>query len=79
MWFQLSTVAFKFNLRRYNEERQEVADHYLRSVLEFTDSIDDLERQHRSHAGELEVGRCRLSVSKPVLQAPMVSALEARI
>jgi len=27
----------------------------------------------------LEVGRCRLTVSKPVLTAPVVSALEARI
>jgi hypothetical protein len=26
-----------------------------------------------------EVGRCRLTVSKPVLKAPMVSALEAII
>jgi len=26
-----------------------------------------------------EVGRCRLTVSKPVLKAPMVSALEATI
>ena len=27
----------------------------------------------------LLVGRCRLNVSKPVLKAPMVSALETRI
>jgi hypothetical protein len=28
---------------------------------------------------ELKVGRCRLTVSKPVLKAPMVSALQALI
>ena len=30
-------------------------------------------------AGALEVGRCRLTVSKPVLKAPMVSALDTII
>jgi len=30
-------------------------------------------------ARECEVGRCRLTVSKPVLKAPMVSALGATI
>jgi hypothetical protein len=28
---------------------------------------------------QLEVGRCRLTVSKPVLKAPMLSAIEARM
>jgi hypothetical protein len=29
--------------------------------------------------GVIEVGRCRLTVSEPVLKAPLVSALEATI
>jgi len=43
----LSSITFKFNLRRYNKEALAT------------------------------VGRCRLTVSKPVLKAPTVSALEA--
>ena len=33
----------------------------------------------RQMAATIQVGRCRLAVSKPVLKLPMVSALEARI
>jgi hypothetical protein len=31
------------------------------------------------HARDVKVGRCRLTAAKPVLKAPMVSALEATI
>ena len=39
----------------------------------------DLRLDPRDVAEQLKVERCRLTVSKPVLKAPMVSALEATI
>jgi len=59
----LSNFAFNFNLRRY-------------TVV----CIDEV--HERSIENELlitTVGRCRLTVSKPMLIAPMVSALETII
>jgi hypothetical protein len=50
----LSSIAFKFNLRRYVEGKA-------------------------CNALLLKVGRCRLPVSKPVLKAPLVSALETQM
>ena len=39
------------------EERQEVEDEHLCGVLDFNQSIEDLRRRHRAHAGELEALR----------------------
>ena len=60
----LSRFAFKCNLRRYMMAI--IPAHIMRSV-------------GGGYDNESLVGRCRLTVSKPVLKAPMVSALEAII
>jgi len=41
--------------------------------------LDEHKADRREAAAAVEVGRCRLTVSKPMLKAPMVSALEATI
>jgi hypothetical protein len=61
----LSSFAFHFNLRRYTTE-----PHAL---------IGDATAGHHVlvvDPGPM-VGRCRLTVSKPVVKAPVISALEA--
>jgi len=40
---------------------------------------DQLWENYWNNSDRTMVGRCRLTVSKPVLKAPMVSALEATI
>jgi hypothetical protein len=71
----LSNVAFKFNLRRYNAVIFFVAAPPLFPIAAFyailTYVVDKIVL--------LKVGRCRLPASKPVLKAPMVSALDAII
>jgi hypothetical protein len=43
-------------------------------------SIEDTKKDIQDALNRIDtVGRCRLTVSKPVLKAPMVSALELRI
>ncbi len=74
----LSTFAFNFNLRRYIK--------VLRPAFVTADNdggyiapagaIAYVTPDFGNGRYELEVGRCRLTVSKPVLQASMVSALE---
>jgi len=75
-----SNFAFKFNLRRYSTV----------NPIPFTFTWDETVAGFEAHAGgwvsrvtvtggDLTVGRCWLTVSKPVLQAPMVSALAATI
>jgi len=59
----LSSFAFKFNVRRY-------------SVVCF---IAFAFVGVGKFASRFVVGRCRFTVSKPTLKAPMVSALEASI
>jgi len=61
----LSSFAFNFNLHRY-----------IKGDGKFFFTQDDTKRWQQDN---YEVGRCRLTVSKPVLKAPMVSALETRI
>jgi hypothetical protein len=63
----LSTFVVKFNLRRYTKDA-------LRWRLAFAE--DD---EASVTFVPLAVGRCRLTVSKSVLQAPMVSALETEM
>jgi hypothetical protein len=64
---QLSNFAFNFNLRRYISDRFDVPLIYPGDLL-------------RQAAFENPtVGRCRLTVSKSVLKAPMVSALETEV
>jgi len=75
-WFQrlklkcdeaLTNFAFNFNLRRYCWAYATFEeDCVARGVTP-------------DHGVAAEIGRCRLTVSKPVLKAPMVSALETII
>ena len=60
----LSSVAFNFNLRHYTAENALASAGFGE------------QSQPRQRA---VVGRYRLTVSKPVFKAPMVSALEATI
>ena len=60
----LSNVAFKFNLRRFNK----AAEAQLRTITRIV---------NRVAIAALTVGQCRLTVLKPALKAPMVSALDA--
>ena len=59
----LSNLAFKLDLRRYSEAARILAPG---GTFVMTDNNP-------------KVGRCILTVSKPVLKAPMVSAPETRI
>jgi len=62
----LSRFAFNFNLRRY------ISDSCTSAALANMSSSGNPAAAHA-------VGQCRLTVSKPVLKAPMVSALETII
>ena len=68
----LSNFAFNFNLRNYNEVKWQAL---VKSVQHTT-----LYKAGGLRRGRLDVkamvGRCRFTLSKPVLKAPMVSALE---
>ena len=73
----LSNFAFNFNLRRYNLV---VLFTSSATVIQFA-VLGQLLVGHSAWFGALclvasVVGRCRLTLSKPVLKAPMVSALE---
>ena len=65
----LSNSAFNFNLRRYNSG----------AYWAWKGGGDQLWENYWNNSDRTMVGRCRLTVSKPVLKAPMVSALEATI
>jgi len=67
----VSSVAFKFNLRRYTQTCQQLT---RKVTLVSLDPDDTSEEQ-----AALIVRRCRLTVSKPVLEALVVSALETTI
>ena len=69
----LSSAAFKFNLRRFNVVVSCPDDAGGRA---FGLNVTLWEWQI---ADGIKVGRCRLTVSKLVLKAPMVSALETII
>ena len=60
----LSSLAFKLNLRRYNK-----VVYCARAKTLITGELSNVNT----------VGRCRLTLSKPVLNAPLVSVLEATI
>jgi len=62
----LSNFAFNFNLRRY-------------TVVKLVDERAAFDLAFFDINMPIMVGRCRLTVSKPVLKAPMVSALETII
>ena len=62
----LSNFAINFNLCRYSE------------VISTGQSRDATERQRSAGQRAAEVGRCRLTVTKPTLKAPTVTALEAK-
>jgi hypothetical protein len=72
----ISDFGFKFNWRRYIEESlssgncfigEGVGDYRIKSMW------------RNGTAESYKVGRCRLTVSKPVLKTPRVSELEAII
>ena len=75
----LSTFAFTFNLRRHTEARAVLAARRRRNADARTARR---QVQHHNSPGAIRevekrlVGRCRLIVSKPVLKAPMIAALE---
>jgi hypothetical protein len=86
----VSNFAFNFNLRRYSMAACDgenlltvaVAPHQVygpRDFLFLHNFLINAARMRVFGPGDNLVGWCRLSVSKPVLKAPMVSALEARI
>ena len=64
----VSTSAFKFDVRRYMKAAAAATAADLRSA-----------ELRSAPLAQPAVGRCRLTVSKPVLKAPTVSALEATI
>ena len=60
------------------EEAKELREKMQRAVNRFV--MAELDRSfHRWAEAVAQVGRCRLTVLKPVLKAPMVSALDATI
>ena len=61
----LTLFAFEFKLRRYMR------------VMSAESELDPAAAEGNRVCAV--VGQCRLTVSKPVLKAPMVSALETRI
>jgi hypothetical protein len=80
----LSSCAFSFNLRRYIKDRQKEQNRMYRTHLTMLmvkekENEGDRDRMIEEQKQKHEVGRCMLIVSKPVLKAPMVSALEATI
>ena len=74
----LSSFAFNFNLRRYtmNDSRAKEARGKIKALLTANHAWCI---HHTMMAEDFKVRRCRLPVSNPVLKAPMVSALGARI
>ena len=73
-----SDFAFDFNMRRY--AMASANPQYGRGCAgEY--HVFDAAREGLMTGGGVgaKVGRCRLTVSKPVLKAPMVSALETTI
>ena len=85
MWFQrlkleypklLPTFAFNFNLRHYIKKP---GDRIFGGWLNLDTDPQYFSHVPGTHAAPRrgdEVERCRLTVSKPVFQVPMVSALE---
>jgi len=79
----LSTFAFIFNLRRHNVATAAAADATAANTAAPLQSVAATEADVALVAAAAEraivvsVGRCRLPVSKPVLKAHIVSALEA--
>ena len=74
----LSNFAFSFNLRRYTmaeSARGEALSRELEQLRGERRRLDDRGRELDAR----EVGRCRLTVSKPELKARLVSALETRM
>jgi len=71
----LSILASNFNLRRYNKA-DTVEERALKdAVFSFLVITEDMAGNAVEHA----VGRCCLTVSKPVLEAPRVSELDIGI
>jgi len=69
----LSSFTFEFNLRRYTKM-------YLIAHATEEGIVIDLEPIEQGSELLLNgVGRCRLTVSNPVLKTPLVSALETTI
>jgi hypothetical protein len=64
-------------LRRYDLDR--VQQERDRGTMEFEETKRQLEEDADREIEELKVRRCTLTVTKPVLKAPMVAALETRI
>jgi len=67
----LSNFAFKINLRRYTKAN------VLVTKLEPAE-VHSASSETGAQKGTDMVGRCKLTVSKPVLKAPMVAALETK-
>ena len=73
----LSIFAFKIKLRCYNKETHK---QLLREMsMDTTDANPAHKRILRHLSMSATVGRCRLTISKPVLKAHAVSALETII
>jgi hypothetical protein len=66
-------IAFKFSLRRYSLVFRTL---FLGSQVLFAEVFLSGTGDIILDVQALTVGRCKLSVSKPLLTAPMVSALE---
>jgi len=74
----LSNVAFNFNLRRCITGRNDVNIHAANTKGRTARDVSESAAITREITQAM-VRRCRLTVSKPALKAPMVSALEAAI
>ena len=80
----LLDFASNFNLRRYNEEEDYVSEDDNSRSEASAEAIHEVQATDKKAKEEAkyssyEVGRCRLTLSKPVLKAPTVSTLEATI
>ena len=68
----LSSVAVKFNLRRYILYPHPDTGNSCSGTAAMS-----VEIAKEIYGADCAVGRCRLTVSKPMLKAPMVSAINA--
>jgi hypothetical protein len=69
----LSSIAFNINLRRYKKDPEN------EQTRGFTMQADiSVAYTTSAFALDAKVERCRLTISKPVLKAPLVSALATK-
>ena len=75
----LLRFAFKFTLRRYSWGELLLLLRTVEDPNQLFLTGDTAQTIARGLSFRFQVGRCRLRVSKPVLKAPKVSALETII